>query len=245
MPVPTWLRAGAAALAAALVSLGSTAALAAPVPFVADAWFTRGGLSGTTQATSGRGTAPAPQVSPPAARFTPDAWYSGGLAAGGTGSSGAAAPPTGSELGGLSGGAAPGPAPAGGTANLSAQAQQVLAWTNATRAASGLPPLREDPLLDAVALTKCQDMVALGYFGHVSPTYGSPLQMQQAFGVRARIMGGENLAGARTVALAYFMLVHEPGHLANILYPGLTEIGVAVVPLGGYGVYVCQEFAGN
>lgn len=121
----------------------------------------------------------------------------------------------------------------------------VISWTNATRAQHGMPALAESALLDHIALLKCQDMVNHNYFSHQSPTYGTPLQMQQAFGVRARIMGAENIAGARDTALAYFMFTHSPGHLANILYNGLTDIGVAVVPLSVYGVYVCQEFTGN
>jgi uncharacterized protein YkwD len=87
-------------------------------------------------------------------------------------------------------------------------------------------------------------MIQNHYFSHLSPTYGTPYQMQQAFGVRARIMGAENIAGARDTSLAYYMLVHSPAHLANILYRGLTDQGAAVVPYGAYGVYVCQEFIG-
>ena len=133
----------------------------------------------------------------------------------------------------------------GSPANMPADAAEIISWTNATRAQHGLPPLTENALLDHIALLKCQDMVNNNYFSHDSPTYGMPLQMQQAFGVQARIMGAENLAGARDTALAYTMLVNSPGHLANILYNGLTDIGVAVVPLSVYGVYVCQEFTGN
>lgn len=133
----------------------------------------------------------------------------------------------------------------GSPANLPADAGEIISWTNATRAQNGQPALAESALLDHIALLKCQDMVNNNYFSHQSPTYGTPVQMQQAFGVQARIIGAENIAGARDTSLAYFMLSHSPEHLANILYNGLTNIGVAVVPLGVYGVYVCQEFTGN
>lgn len=132
-----------------------------------------------------------------------------------------------------------------GPANEASAAQQILRWTNQTRAQHGLSALAENGLLDKVALAKCQNMITHNYFSDNSPTYGSPLQMQQAFGVQARIMGAENIAGARTPRLAYFMLTTSAPHLANILYPSLTDIGVAVVPYGAYGVYVCQEFTGN
>jgi uncharacterized protein YkwD len=130
-------------------------------------------------------------------------------------------------------------------ANLSDGAAQIEGWTDAIRAQHGLPPLADNTLLDRIALLKCQDMLANNYFGDDSPTYGTPLQMQQAFGIQARIMGAENLAGAGSTALAWSLLVHSPGHLANILYNGLTEQGAAVVAYGVNGVYVCQEFIGN
>jgi uncharacterized protein YkwD len=128
---------------------------------------------------------------------------------------------------------------------LSGQALQVFTWTNDLRRQHGLGPLADDPLLDQVAQAKCQDMVSNNYFGDVSPTYGTALQLQQAFGVDARIMGGENLAGAATAALAFWMLETSPPHLANLLYPQYTAMGTAVVPVGTNGVYVCQEFIGN
>ncbi len=117
-------------------------------------------------------------------------------------------------------------------------------WTNQARLKAGLNALTVDPLLVTAAREKSQDMVANHYFGHVSPTLGSPLQLQQAAGVQCRIMGGENIAGARDVQVAWFLLITSPGHLANILYHGLTAIGVGVVDTH-YGVYVTQEFAGN
>lgn len=134
------------------------------------------------------------------------------------------------------------PSPSPGASGSGAQ---IEAWTNATRAQHGMPPLADNALLDHIATVKCQDMITNNYFGHISPTYGSPYQMQQAFGVHARTMGAENIAGARDASLAYFMLVNSPEHLANILYNGLTDQGAAVVPYGIYGVYVCQEFIGN
>jgi len=137
------------------------------------------------------------------------------------------------------------PPAGGGSGNATGEAGQIESWTNATRAQHGMPPLADNALLDHIATLKCQDMLTNNYFGHLSPTYGSPLEMQQAFGVRARIMGAENIAGARDTARAYFMLENSPEHLANILYNGLTDQGAAVVPYGVYGVYVCQEFIGN
>ncbi len=168
-------------------------------------------------------------------------WSSTPTTAGGTGANGGGTVPQGASASGSASAAAP----SGGPANEASAARQIVQWTNQTRAQHGLPALAENRLLDKVALAKCQDMIVNNYFSDNSPTYGSPLQMQQAFGVQARIMGAENIAGARTPQLAYAMLTASAPHLANILYHGLTDIGVAVVPYGVYGVYVCQEFTGN
>ena len=210
----------------------------APIPtstFVGDGWY-RGYASSSTGSTSTWG----PAGTGSTAGTTSTSANTG--ATGGTAGTASANPPssTGSAANGGSYGVG-----TGSPANMPADAAQIISWTNTTRAQHGMPPLAESALLDHIALLKCQDMVNNNYFSHDSPTYGMPLQMQQAFGVQARIMGAENLAGARDTALAYTMLVNSPGHLANILYNGLTDVGVAVVPLSVYGVYVCQEFTGN
>lgn len=240
-----------AASACALLLAAAPLAAAAPVPsFTPDAWY--------QPAAAGAGTIyPGPVGGAGTSGGTvivtwgsaPTGGGSGSTATGGAGGGASAAVGSPSSSGGGSGGSTGGStapaAPPSGTAGASGAAAQIEAWTNATRAQHGLPPLADSALLDKIATLKCQDMIQNNYFGHDSPTYGTPLQMQQAFGVQARIMGAENLAGARTAALAWFMLVHSPDHLANILYNGLTDQGAAVVPYGVYGVYVCQEFIGN
>jgi len=227
-----WVSAAAAA-AMCLAALPAASAAA----FQPDGWFV---ASGPTTGSSPAPTAPAPAA--PAATVPVDGWYSAGSTASAGGTSMWGAPPAPAPTAPASG---TGAAAAGNPPNLPADSAEIIAWTNATRAQAGLPPLAENALLDQVALAKCDDMINHGYFGHDSPTYGTPLQMQQAFGVQARIMGAENIAGAQSTSLAYFLFVTSPGHLANIDYNGLTDIGVAVVPYGVYGVYVCQEFTGN
>ncbi len=253
------------ALTVSFLCLTSVPAFAASPTFTPDAWF-QGATAGSagnymwapSPAATTHGSNSGSTTTSTAAHTIGDgfsggtALNSGGLFTWGasgssansspTPSAGSTAPAASGSLSADGGSYGPG---TGTPANLPSQAADIISWTNATRAQHGMPKLAESPLLDRVALAKCQDMVNNNYFGHQSPTYGSPLQMQQAFGVQARIMGAENIAGARDASLAYFMLVNSPGHLANILYNGLTNIGAAVVPLGVYGVYVCQEFTGN
>ncbi len=227
-------------LAAAAGGLVLLAGAAPALAFTPDTWYTQGITASLTP----------PVVTWGAPASDTDAGTSGGTAGGGTTSSTGAVTGTGGSGTGASSGSsstqpASGSGGSAGAVTLTGEALQVFNWTNQLRAQRGLAPLADNALLDHIALLKCQDMVNNNYFGDVSPTYGTALQMQQAFGVNARIMGGENLAGAGTVAMAFWMLETSPPHLANLVYPGYTAMGNAVVPVGANGVYVCQEFTGN
>lgn len=134
----------------------------------------------------------------------------------------------------------PSPAPPAGVA-LSPDEQRLAALVNQARAAQGLAPLALDARLVETARRKARDMVARGYFGHDSPTYGQPWDMWRAAGV-AFWLGGENLAGAPSVDLAFGNLMRSPGHRANILNPSYTHMGVGVADGGPYGKMIVQHF---
>jgi uncharacterized protein YkwD len=212
----------------------------------AQRWYTypAGHPTGAAAPAPAPTTAPAPPVQGPApapAAGLGDGWYRVPVPAGPSPSAAAGAPPA---------PAAPAPqapslpAPPAGVA-LTAEEQYLVDQTNQARIQAGLNPLTVDPLLTQLARLKSQDMITHNYFGHDSPDLGTPLQMQTAAGIRCAIMGAENIAGARDVQTAFFMFMSSAGHRANILYPGLTRIGVGVVHDGPYGVYVTQEFVGG
>lgn len=115
---------------------------------------------------------------------------------------------------------------------------------NAERSRAGLPALQVDPVLVGLARLKSEDMVAKGYFGHISPTYGSPFAMMDQAGVRYRY-AGENLAGAPTVDVAHRALMNSPGHRANILNPHFTHVGIGIARGGPYGYMYTQMFTGQ
>ena len=129
---------------------------------------------------------------------------------------------------------------------LTADEQRFLDLTNAARVRNGLKPLTVDPRLVETARLKAQDMAKLGYFGHVSPTYGKPSTMMINFGIKDyRWIGGENLAQNSTVDKAFNALMNSPTHRANILDPRYTHIGVASVTGGLYGKLWVQHFCGK
>ncbi len=115
---------------------------------------------------------------------------------------------------------------------------------NAERAKAGLPALEVDPELTRLARMKSADIAALGYFSHISPTYGSPFDMMDAAGVQY-LYAGENLAAATTLELAFDGLMQSAGHRENILRTEFTHIGIGVVEGGPYGLVFTQMFVGR
>ncbi|MGQ9532731.1 MAG: CAP domain-containing protein [Desulfotomaculales bacterium] len=134
-------------------------------------------------------------------------------------------------------------APAGTADILARDEARMLALVNQARAESGLAPLTADPDLVRLARLKARDMVERGYFGHQSPTYGSPFDMLRSAGISYRY-AGENLAGAPDVETAHNNLMASPGHRANILNRNYTRVGIGVVEGGPYGKVFVQLFLG-
>ena len=104
----------------------------------------------------------------------------------------------------------------------------ILAATNAERAGNGLPPLSGDPVLDAVAIGRLEDMFAKQYFDHVAPDGGKAEMVAKTSGYDFLALG-ENLAlgiydGDAGVVTAW---MESPGHRANIVNTKYTELGVA------------------
>ncbi len=133
--------------------------------------------------------------------------------------------------------------PAGTTDELIRDEARMLALVNQARAQSGLAPLAGDHELVRLARLKARDMIERGYFGHQSPTYGSPFDMLRSAGISYRY-AGENLAGAPDVETAHNNLMASPGHRANILNPNYTRVGIGVVEGGPYGKIFVQLFVG-
>lgn len=137
--------------------------------------------------------------------------------------------------------AAPAPPPASG---LSAEESLMFDLVNQERTKAGLAPFRLDLRLVSLARQKSQDMYQNKYFGHNSPTYGSPYDMEKKAGINARVMGAENIAKASSVQQAHQMLMDSSGHRANILYSLHDTIGIGIVKTQS-GVMVTQLFTGS
>ncbi|HZG76645.1 MAG TPA: CAP domain-containing protein [Paenibacillus sp.] len=123
--------------------------------------------------------------------------------------------------------AAPQPAAPQSAGDASRFPQEVLNLVNQERAKSGLNPLRMNSALSNMAMDKAKDMVDNRYFDHQSPTYGSPFDMMNAYGISYNT-AAENIAqGQRSPAEVMNSWMNSQGHRANILNGSFTEIGVA------------------
>ena len=106
---------------------------------------------------------------------------------------------------------------------------------NNLRTSQGLAPLTRSPELDLKAKNHAAAMAAKGKLFHSTLAYGvSP-------GWTAL---GENVAYADTVENAQLALEASPPHLANLLNPAFTEVGIGVKSANGR-TYVVQVFAGR
>jgi spore coat assembly protein SafA/uncharacterized protein, YkwD family len=119
---------------------------------------------------------------------------------------------------------------------------QVVELVNQQRAKNGLKPLKLNWELSRVARFKSEDMRDRNYFSHNSPTYGSPFEMMQAFGIRYSAAAENIAAGQKTAQAVMNSWMNSPGHRSNILNATYTEIGVGYASGGSYGHYWTQMF---
>ena len=128
------------------------------------------------------------------------------------------------------------------SADISAYEKEVIRLVNEIRTKNGLKELITDTELCRVARVKSQDMKNNNYFSHESPTYGSPFDMMERFGISYRA-AGENIAKGQSSPQAVVNAwMNSQGHRKNILSSSYTHIGVGHVASGNYWT---QMFVGR
>ena len=109
---------------------------------------------------------------------------------------------------------------------------KVVELVNGIRRENGLKELSIDTELCRIARMKAQDMHDNDYFDHISPTYGSPFDMMDAFGISYNY-AGENIAmGYATPQAVVNGWMNSEGHRRNILTGSFTKIGMGYVADG-------------
>jgi uncharacterized protein YkwD len=142
-------------------------------------------------------------------------------------------------------------------ANIALARAAVLCLINRLRAQHGEIPLTQNAPLEQAAEAHAQEMVALNYFDHISPSGLTPVGRVRGAGyIPSTTVGyviGENLAwGTLSLATPEAIVAAwdaSPGHLANILESQYRDTGVGVVPQapgmlanGAPGATYAQEF---
>ncbi|MGX9217678.1 CAP domain-containing protein [Massilia varians] len=112
----------------------------------------------------------------------------------------------------------------------------ILAGVNAARASArscgnrqfaAAPPVTWNPQLGEAALSHSRDMAARRYFGHKAKDGSMPADRATRAGYAWQRVG-ENIAfGQSTSDEAVAGWLDSPGHCANIMNPGFTEMGAA------------------
>ena len=118
---------------------------------------------------------------------------------------------------------------------------------NSERAAAGRAALAHDPGLSTVARVRSLDMATDDYFGHVSPSGETVVDLMIAFEVPFGALG-ENLANVsgdveRSVAIAMEALMASPVHRDNILGGAYTRVGVGVAVTAEGAVIITMLFS--
>ncbi len=126
--------------------------------------------------------------------------------------------------------------------------QEVFALTNQFRAQHGLSILRPDARLTACARQHSAEMIRLNYFSHRSPVAGYVTVSDRAHEAGITDLAcGENLASMRGYApsqlpeAAMRGWIASPGHLANLMRPSYTHLGVGCV-ISGNQCMITQNF---
>lgn len=116
---------------------------------------------------------------------------------------------------------------------------------NALRRGRKVSPLVLDPALTEVAREYARQMLRGHFIGHIAPDGSTFMKRLTRAGLAALHMG-ENLAyttGDESEAFTH--LVASRGHLANMLNPLFTKVGVGAISVGLYGTMYVQELEGD
>jgi uncharacterized protein YkwD len=123
----------------------------------------------------------------------------------------------------------------------------IITLTNNARAQNGLPPLKENQLLDSIATSRAQDMLDKQYFAHVSPTGQQASDIAQSIGYHYKIIA-ENIGSGDFYTNQKIVdgWMQSPGHRSNILSTEVEEIGAAVLKgkMKGADTYITVQIFG-
>jgi hypothetical protein len=119
--------------------------------------------------------------------------------------------------------------------------------TNNARTLNGLPPLKENQLLNSIAESRAKDMLENQYFAHVSPLGQQASDIAQSVGYRYKVIA-ENIGSGDFYTNQKIIdnWMQSPGHRRNILSTEVEDIGAAVLKgkMKGAETYITVQIFG-
>lgn len=125
--------------------------------------------------------------------------------------------------------------------NMELMRQKILQWVNEDRKKHGEKTVILDPLLNTLAQSHADDMVARGYFGHTSPEGETVRDRAKAAGITTTI--GENLSQGMSLEDAYQGLLYSAIHRENLLDEEWNTLGIGIALSPDGIVHLDQEFS--
>lgn len=126
--------------------------------------------------------------------------------------------------------------------NLKDLQSEMLDLINDARKDSGLDPVTLSSPLSELAQSHTDDMASNGYFSHYSKDGKTPDERRIEMGLSTPV--SENIAQDTSIEFAHNGLMRSAAHMANIVDPNWTQVGLGISLKNGY-LYVAQEFAGK
>ncbi len=127
------------------------------------------------------------------------------------------------------------------TTSANANINTILSLINNARKENGLTPYTLDKALSNVAQIKADDMIKNNYFSHTSPSFGSPFEMMQGFGISYK-SAGENIAGNPNITDAVNSWLASSTHKTNLLSKKFNYIGIGLTKSNTYGYIIVAIF---
>ena len=127
---------------------------------------------------------------------------------------------------------------------FAAQEAAVVQQINSIRQREGLPPLRQNEQLAAVARTHSRGMAERNFFSHKDPAGAEMSDRVKAAGIAYANLAeniARNAGHADPVTTAVKGWMDSPGHRKNILHAKATETGVGIWQQGK-DIYFTQLF---
>ncbi len=122
-----------------------------------------------------------------------------------------------------------------------AELDSIVQAINSLRADRNAPPLVRDERLDTAAATHAANMAAAEELTHVSEQMGDPHSRVRNVGIEP-VRLGENIARRESATEAHGSLIESEAHMAQLLDPGFTHLGIAAA-IGGDRVYLTELLA--